>query len=209
MDNYYNFHLERIKKSLEILKPYINNNVKILNIGYSDFDLYLKEYFKNSDLYYLIPEEMNMDKNYNYINGNLCDNKFNLPDRYDIVIFTEVLEHLFCNDDIIMQNIKKLIKPHGLLLISVPNALTFSNRISVLRGKNIFWSKNDIVKGVYGGYGHIREYTVDEIRNLVSRYFKIEKLTGINGYRKSYKKILNILPITYSNTICLLGVNDE
>ena len=110
---------------------------------------------------------------------------------------------------IILLNLKKLVRKNGLLLISVPNALTFSNRIKMMLGKNIYWSKKDIVHGVYGGYGHIREYSLTEIRNLVSDYFKIMKINGINGYRTGASKILNVLPITYSNTIAILGENYE
>lgn len=210
MDNYYDSHLERIKKSLDILKPYIKNVKNILNIGYSDFDPFLKEYFKNSNIYYLIPEyENKYIKANNYIKGDICSNNFNLNNKYDLIIFTEVLEHLFCDDNIVLQNIKKIITPKGILLISVPNALTLSHRLNALTGKNIYWDKKDIVNGVYGGYGHIREYTVKEIKGLVSKYFRIRRIAGINGYRKGYKKIFNMLPITYSNTILLVGENDN
>jgi 2-polyprenyl-3-methyl-5-hydroxy-6-metoxy-1,4-benzoquinol methylase len=65
---------------------------------------------------------------------------FKINHRYDLVIFTEVLEHLLQDDEIIMMNVKKLVRPGGLLLISVPNALTFSNRVKVITGKNIYWS---------------------------------------------------------------------
>lgn len=210
MDNYYNSHLERIKESLYILKPYLKNIKNILNIGYSDFDIFLKDYFKNSNVYYLIPEQKNINiKENNYIKGNICSTDFNLKNKYDLIIFTEVLEHLFCDDDIVLENIKKIMSFGGLLLISVPNALTFSHRLNVLTGKNIYWNKKDIINGVYGGYGHIREYTVEEIEGLVSKYFKLRKLAGINGYRAGYRKIVNLLPITYSNTILLLGENDD
>ncbi len=210
MDDYYNSHIERIKKSLDILKPYIKNVKNILNIGYSDFDSFLKEYFINSNITYLIPGyENNCIEGNNYIKGDICNTNFNMNNKYDLIIFTEVLEHLFCDDNKVLQNIKKIMSYQGLLLISVPNALTFSHRLNALIGKNIYWDKKDIVNGVYGGYGHIREYTVEEIEGLVSKYFKLRKMAGINGYRIGYRKLLNMLPITYSNTILLLGENDD
>ena len=210
MSDYYNFHIKRMEKTLNLIpNKYIINNV--LNIGYSDFDYYLKEYFKNSSITYLIPENTyieNINKK-NYILGNICDPKFNVENKYNLVIFTEVLEHLLQDNEIILLNLKKLVAKNGLLLMSVPNGLQLSNRIKVVLGNNIYWSKKEIVNGVYGGFGHIREYSLNEIRDLVSNYFKIIEIKGINGYRKGAKKILNMLPITYCNTIAVLGENYE
>lgn len=189
MSDYYNFHIKRMEKTLNLIpNKYIINNV--LNIGYSDFDYYLKEYFKNSSITYLIPENTyieNINKK-NYILGNICDPKFNVENKYNLVIFTEVLEHLLQDNEIILLNLKKLVAKNGLLLMSVPNGLQLSNRIKVVLGNNIYWSKKEIVNGVYGGFGHIREYSLNEIRDLVSNYFKIIEIKGINGYRKGAKK---------------------
>jgi len=44
---------------------------------------------------------------------------------------------------------------------------------------------------------------------LVGKFFNILNVRGINGYRNGIKKILNILPYTYSNTIAILGENNE
>jgi len=207
IDNYYNFHIKRVKDTLNIIDPYINNIKSVINIGYSSFDAYIKDYFKNSEIFYLIPEYIENKYGNEYIKGDICNINFKIDKKYDLVIFTEVLEHLFCNDDIIIKNIKSMLNKHGLLLISVPNALTLSNRLKVILGKNIYWNKNDIINGVYGGYGHIREYSAKEIKNLIEKYFKIINIKGINGYRKGIKKILNIFPYTYSNTIAILGEN--
>jgi SAM-dependent methyltransferase len=210
MLSYYDFHIKRVNETLKLVNPYIKDINDILNIGYSDFDEYIKDYF-NKDISYLIPETMldNKVKNNKFIIGDICDTNFKINHRYDLVIFTEVLEHLLQDDEIVMMNIKKLVRPKGLLLISVPNALTFSNRVKVITGKNIYWSKKDIIKGVYGGYGHIREYSASEIKGLVGEFFNILNVRGINGYRNGIKKILNILPYTYSNTIAILGENNE
>jgi hypothetical protein len=54
--------------------PYIKGINDILNIGYSDFDEYIKDYF-NRDISYLIPESMldNKIKNNKFIIGDICD----------------------------------------------------------------------------------------------------------------------------------------
>ena len=210
MPSYYDFHIKRVEETLKLVNPYIKDINHILNIGYSDFDEYIKNYF-NKDISYLIPEVI-IDKNVTdrkFIVGDICNTNFKIDYKYDLVIFTEVLEHLLQDDEIVLLNIKKLIRTKGFLLISVPNALTFSNRVNVIIGKNIYWSKKDIIKGVYGGYGHIREYSVSEIKELVGKFFNILDIKGINGYRKGIKKFLNILPYTYSNTIAILGENND
>lgn len=69
------------------------------------------------------------------------------------------------------------------MFLAVPNAASFINRLKLLLGKNIHWSKKDILGGTeFGGYGHIREYTKKEIEALVSSLFNVITFIPINDY---------------------------
>ena len=62
---------------------------------------------------------------------------YNLPDgyqQYDIVLCSEVLEHLLYPDTA-LENLKKLVAPKGVLLLTVPNG-----RIDRYGGHINFWS---------------------------------------------------------------------
>lgn len=75
IDDNYNFHLKRMKQTLEMLEPY--KNIKsIIDIGYSDFDLYLKNYFTNSDISYLVPESKKNKNGDGYIKSDKCSSNF-------------------------------------------------------------------------------------------------------------------------------------
>jgi len=57
MLSYYDFHIKRVNETLKLVNSYIKGINDILNIGYSDFDEYIRHYF-NMDISYLIPETM-------------------------------------------------------------------------------------------------------------------------------------------------------
>ncbi|MFG1390752.1 hypothetical protein [Acidiplasma aeolicum] len=75
-NDYYNSHLKRMNETLQMLKPYLNYIKTIINIGYSDFDLYIKNYFKNSDIFYLVPEYIENKNGDEYIKGDICSSNF-------------------------------------------------------------------------------------------------------------------------------------
>lgn len=57
-------------------------------------------------------------------------------DRFDVVVCTEVLEHLFYPIRI-LQEIKRVLKPEGRAVISLPNAYHIYNRRDVLLGRPV------------------------------------------------------------------------
>lgn len=121
--------------------------------------------------------------------------------KFDLVLFSETLEHLRINPYFVLQNISKIIKKGGRLILTVPNNLKLSNRLRALFGKSVMENiKNYIVKNndnnnLYGY--HWREYTLSEIEFLlVNVGFKIEKIKTV-GYNNSY----------FLNFLSLFGLN--
>lgn len=53
--------------------------------------------------------------------------------RYDAVIAVDVIEHLEC-PSLFLRNAKKLLKPSGLLILSIPSVLGLEYRTEVLKG---------------------------------------------------------------------------
>ena len=88
-----------------------------------------------------------------------CD-KVPLPDAsVDVVTSFETIEHHDKHEEM-LQEIKRVLKPDGILIISSPNRLTYSDEPD------------------YSNPFHIRELYYDELTSLLGRYFKHQRLYG-------------------------------
>lgn len=193
--DFLSFHRIRLKSLWNLLDSEIkrNNQAKVLNIGLSVFDLIVKESFQGSkdfDYSVAVPS-LDFGKSINYkgiklIELDICNPK-GMIEKYkglfDFIIFSGVMEHLFCDDSKVLENLHVLLKQNGRIFLAVPNAASFMNRLKLNLGKNIHWSKKDILGGTeFGGYGHIREYTKMEVAKLVAPIFNIIRYIPINDY---------------------------
>ncbi|BCU67961.1 hypothetical protein HS7_13980 [Sulfolobales archaeon HS-7] len=82
-------------------------------------------------------------------------NKIPLDDSsIDVIIFEEVVEHLY-NSDLVIGEIKRLLKREGILILSTPNLASWINRLTLLLGYQPF--SHDI--SFLGGFGRLRNKT--------------------------------------------------
>lgn len=107
--DFLSFHRARLTTLLRLLDAEIKNRseMKILNIGLSVFDLIVKESFqsiKNFEYYFAVPS-LDFGKSSIYtgiklIELDICNPK-EMIEKYvvlfDFIIFSGVLEHLFCD----------------------------------------------------------------------------------------------------------------
>lgn len=209
VSDYYRDHQKRVILTLNLLRKHIDDNVlSVANIGFSDVDHLILNMMGRRKVSFIVPEEFRPYIKANgaeYVFADIIDGiNSEIREKFDLVIFTEVLEHIFAPDKDVMRNVFSLLRPGGIICFSLPNIATFANRIKLLIGKNVFWSKESQVNGVFGGYGHIREYTLKEAVDLM-RDFRIIKIRGISGYRTGFKRLLNVLPASFQNTIVIIG----
>lgn len=107
-------------------------------------------------------------------------------ESFDMVMSHDVLEHLHDSPRELLNDLAELIKPNGLLFITVPNAVNIRKRISVLMGKTnlpnfatYYWYPNP-------WRGHIREYVKTDLKMLCEYLgFKIEELTSCHHMLKA------------------------
>jgi 2-polyprenyl-6-hydroxyphenyl methylase/3-demethylubiquinone-9 3-methyltransferase len=113
-----------------------------------------------------------------------------VEDEYDLVVFTEILEHITFNPIQFWKTIYTILKIGGVIYISTPNSLALPNYIRNLKNMLLFRSigitVRDILSKVTYGH-HWKEYTSTEIRyyfEMLSDDFDVE----INPYRyKDYE----------------------
>ena len=98
------------------------------------------------------------------------------------MILAEVLEHLRMVPDEPLNEIKRVLKVGGHLIITVPNIARAYNILRLIDGENIL---PPLTKGnhVTDSWTHIREFTKKEMIELLQNCgYKVEKIMmGLNG----------------------------
>jgi 2-polyprenyl-3-methyl-5-hydroxy-6-metoxy-1,4-benzoquinol methylase len=118
---------------------------------------------------------------------------------FDIVFFTEVLEHVAIKPVIeVLRDIRRCAKPGATLVLSTPNVNNLSNVFALLKGQNIFWRPEMF----YGSLDrHNREYSPEEVKDaLVAAGFTIEQFYGFNchsnwragGIEQAYRAVAEL-----------------
>nr|WP_274378796.1 class I SAM-dependent methyltransferase [Sulfolobus islandicus] len=75
-----------------------------------------------------------LHNNINFVKGTAYELSKIFKDEYfDVILLIDVIEHLFYTDDAINE-IKRVLKEKGIVVISTPNLSSFANRILLLLG---------------------------------------------------------------------------
>jgi SAM-dependent methyltransferase len=84
------------------------------------------------------------------------------PDNYfDYALASEVLDYVF-DPDAVLAEVRRVLKPGGKLIITVPNLASFGNRLLMLLGRSPYQLE---VRPHQGGYW--RYFTFDTLRSLM------------------------------------------
>ena len=93
-------------------------------------------------------------------NWNLCSSAQPVQNRYDVVFFSEVIEHLPIPGHIPLERLRVTLKSDGILICTTPNLYRPRNIIYLLLGIKIF----DYFRfPTEGGLGHVVEYSHDHL----------------------------------------------
>jgi SAM-dependent methyltransferase len=147
-----------------------NSSARVLDVGRSELTVYLSSFYRNVQTLGLDPltddgghretRELNAIP---HITFDLLDapRVGDWPEcgTFDLVIFSEVIEHLHVSPVYVLAFLSTLLSPGGVLFCTTPNATEISKRIRMLGGQNPYeqlrlYSRNP---------GHVREYTKKEL----------------------------------------------
>ena len=82
---------------------------------------------------------------------------------YDVVVFAEVMEHLYTAPELVLTYLRHLLVPGGLLVLQTPNAASLSKRVKLACGVNPF----ERIRADRSNPGHYREYTLRELLEVL------------------------------------------
>ncbi|NEA03317.1 class I SAM-dependent methyltransferase, partial [Streptomyces sp. SID10116] len=117
------------------------------------------------------------------VRGELSDGGLPFADgAADAVLFSEVVEHLV-DPDSALDELRRVLRPGGHLMLSTPNLAAWYNRGLLLAGVQPVFSEVSL-RGIHGRpgkevVGHLRLYTARALREFVAASgFEIVRLSG-------------------------------
>lgn len=155
------------KEEFDLIYPHMPKSGKLLEIGSYPFE-------RTQDLIALGYDFVGVDLNYAKTEYNVkkCDiEKEKLPfmdNKFDIVLMMQVLEHLGREPIWALTEMKRVLKPNGILIISTPNFYLLRNFVWILfKGyqHEMYSFIEHTEKQDYTG--HIRTYSRKEVKMLL------------------------------------------
>ena len=134
------------------------------------------------------------------------------PEPYDIVLMTEVLEHLAVDPLCVLACVRPLVAARGRLVLQTPNACSLPKRLRMVRGHNPF----EMIRPPGAGAGHVREYTRREMHAIFARSgFRVVAEHVENYFRRNtwsdrcFRLVGGLLPATWRNGMTFVAARAE
>jgi 2-polyprenyl-3-methyl-5-hydroxy-6-metoxy-1,4-benzoquinol methylase len=109
-------------------------------------------------------------------------------ESFDVVLLTEVLEHLRDYPLKALVETGRLLRPGGLLVLTTPNAASLQNRARLLLGRSVHTPLRDWMYGLPHAR-HAREYTMSELMELVREAgLEVVRIYGRHFYVRSGRR---------------------
>lgn len=170
----------RVKTIVEHISN-IASGKKILDIGcaYGFYDIILKNHFgcdisgmeieESADAYCRLLYKHDIP----VIRKRISKEKLPIDaESFDIVIFSEVIEHLRISPLRALRDIHRILKPGGMMLLTTPNICYLRNILNLLGGKNIlqeFPDDDELLDNISDEISHVRVYTMGEMKRLLEK----------------------------------------
>ena len=152
-------------------------DLKVLEVGagFGETLFYLKQQGIASEAIGLdIFEDVAKKDQYKNIDGFIFGNieELELPqfnERFDVILLADVLEHLI-EPGLVLEKLKKYLKPNGEILVSMPNIRHYSAFVKIFIKGNFDYQESGIFD-----YTHRRFFCKKNIRELLESNFKVRK----------------------------------
>lgn len=177
----------RFRAVLDLLPETLAAGTRLLDVGATPFTIYLKHRFAEAEVHALDKTDLLAARfEAEGVRLSTCDLQNEpLPygeGEFDAIVFTEVLEHLFRRPTDVLADMRRVLRPGGVLIVSVPNIASLRKRIAMLAGRSPLEDLDGVIKDWMHGFGHVREYTMAELqRALVRAGLEVEAARSVNS----------------------------
>lgn len=179
---YARYHAPRYAMLLEHMAQHTTPASRVLDIGLSPFaDIAAEAFHRPIDTLGLQDDQSRKSGQHYQFDLNASRNPDQwrtLPQTYDLIVFAEVMEHLYTPPDLVLRYLASLLTPGGLIFIQTPNAVVLHKRLRMLSGKNPY----ALLVDAPDNPAHFREYTAAEL----TRYCKASGLSILHRAHASY-----------------------
>lgn len=171
-DEYYRLEKRRYWRSLELLcELIVTPPVKILEIGGGQLALLCKKLFGDECTVADISQDYGAPlrkANLDLITFNLMDSDSNkVGAEFDIIIMLEVIEHIPVPAYAVIERLKPLLKPSGIVFLTTRNLFRIRNLIRMFLGREFL--DRFMIPEPGQGLGHQLEYSADHLRWQLGR----------------------------------------
>ena len=163
--SYLAFHAERYAFTLALLRRLgAGEQSRMLDVGPS-FQTHLFRSMLGADVVAMGDAPAGRQRDFQCdvrcdLNTGVCDSP--PAETFDFIAVLEVIEHLRVSPVRALTFLARFLKPDGFLVVQTPNAVALPKRLAMLRGRNPF----ELLRESDGNPGHIREYTLVEVRDF-------------------------------------------
>lgn len=134
---------------------------------------------------------------------------------FDAVLFHELFEHLRINPIATFTEIRRVLRPGGVLLLSTPNLRSFRGLRNLLLEHRGSATAADPYREyekleTLGHMGHVREYTAREVATFLARLeFRVEKIVYRGGHGRGLVGVAERLAPSLRPFFSLIAIRDD
>jgi SAM-dependent methyltransferase len=205
--SYVSNHIDRLALDLEVIHQNVNQGEKVIEYGAIPLLLSVALKKRGYDICGLdiSPERFSSSIEKFNLDVRKCDverEKIPFPDSsFDVVIFNELFEHLRINPIFTMNEVRRILKPNGRLILSTPNLRSLYGIRNFLF-RNLCYSCSPGIYSQYekleklGHMGHVREYTTNEICEFLAEVgFYVDKMIFRGRYDNNLGQlVIRLMP---------------
>ena len=163
----YDGHTEDAREVAGILRSFMPSGVRVLDVGCGTGSVTtIANREKHNNVYGIEPDparaKVARSRGIEVFEGYLTDGYLVGREKFDVIMFADVLEHI-AEPSTLLRIAAKGLKDDGLLLVSVPNVAHWSVRYDLMRGRFEYTEVG--IKDAT----HLRWFTSTTITNLLQR----------------------------------------